>query len=127
VVAEKTVFLVDDDAAVRRALTAALEASNHKTRGYDSAKSFLAEYDPNEQGCLILDVHMPEMSGIELQSHLAAENNSLPIIFITGHGDDDQAAKAMNAGALAFLQKPFDFPVILDKINDAFLLLDGNG
>ena len=122
--AEKTVFLVDDDPAVRKALLAALEASDYKSEGFGSAKDFLDQFDPTKVGCLILDMRMPEMSGLELQARLLSLNAALPIIFITGHGDSQEAQKALEAGALAFMQKPFDLSQMLDKVDEAFSIAD---
>ena len=103
-----TVFLVDDDQAVRDSLRWLLEANGYRVRSYESAERFLSDYDPNLVGVLIVDVRMPGMSGLELQEHLIARRSSLPIVFITGHGDVPRAVSTMKKGAVDFLEKPFN-------------------
>jgi len=102
------VYVVDDDDAVRDSLHWLLEASRYRVLGYDSAEKFLAGYDPAAIAVAILDVRMPGMSGLELQEALIARKATLPIIFITGHGDVPMAVTTMKKGAVDFIEKPFD-------------------
>ncbi len=102
------VYVVDDDEAVRDSLQWLLEASSYRVETYDSAEAFLAGFDPQAIACLILDVRMPGMSGLELQDELLARRLALPIIFITGHGDVPMAVSTMKKGAVDFIEKPFD-------------------
>jgi RNA polymerase sigma factor (sigma-70 family) len=102
------VYVVDDDEAVRDSLQWLLEASSYRVETYDSAEAFLAGFDPKAIACLILDVRMPGMSGLELQDELLARKLALPIIFITGHGDVPMAVSTMKKGAVDFIEKPFD-------------------
>ncbi|ANN78326.1 response regulator transcription factor [Bordetella flabilis] len=103
-----TVFIVDDDEAVRDSLRWLLEANGYRVRAYASAESFLEDYDPNQVGVLIADVRMPGMTGLELQEQLIARKAPLPIVFITGHGDVPMAVTTMKKGAIDFLEKPFN-------------------
>ncbi|MDX3905100.1 MAG: response regulator transcription factor [Pigmentiphaga sp.] len=103
-----TVFIVDDDEAVRDSLRWLLEANGYRVRAYDSAERFLAEYDPEVIGVLIVDVRMPGMTGLELQEQLIARKSTLPIVFVTGHGDVPMAVSTMKKGAVDFLEKPFN-------------------
>ena len=103
-----TVYVVDDDEAVRDSLKWLLEASDYRVELYDSGESFIAKYDPNAIAVLVLDVRMPGMSGLEVQEHLLARNADLPIIFITGHGDVSMAVNALKRGAVDFIEKPFE-------------------
>ena len=102
-----TVYVVDDDDAIRDSLRWLLEANNYKVELYDSGESFIAKYDPNAIAVLVLDVRMPGMSGLEVQEHLLARKADLPIIFITGHGDVPMAVRALKKGAVDFIEKPF--------------------
>lgn len=104
----KTVFIVDDDDAVRDSLRWLLEANGYSVRAYANADSFLEEYELDQVGVLIADVRMPGMSGLELQEQLIVRQAPLPIIFITGHGDVPMAVAAMKKGAVDFLEKPFN-------------------
>ncbi|OVZ60566.1 DNA-binding response regulator [Pigmentiphaga sp. NML080357] len=103
-----TVFIVDDDEAVRDSLRWLLEANGYRVRAYESAERFLAEYDPEVIGVLIADVRMPGMTGLELQEQLLAKKSTLPIVFVTGHGDVPMAVSTMKKGAVDFLEKPFN-------------------
>ena len=103
-----TVFIVDDDEAVRDSLRWLLEANGYRVRCYDSGERFLAELDPSMVGVIVLDVRMPGMSGLELQERLIARKSALPIIFVTGHGDVPMAVNTMKKGAVDFLEKPFN-------------------
>jgi two-component system response regulator FixJ len=118
----QTVFIVDDDEGVRQGLALLLEAVDQTYELYSSAFEFLEHYDSNKQGCLVLDIRMPKMSGLDLQDKLNQQNSSLPIIFITGHGDIPMAVDAMRKGALDFIRKPFREQELLDRINEALLL-----
>ena len=103
-----TVYVVDDDDAVRDSLKWLLEASDYRVELYDSGESFIAKYDPKAIAVLVLDVRMPGMSGLEVQEHLLARKAELPIIFITGHGDVSMAVNALKRGAVDFIEKPFE-------------------
>ena len=113
---QTTVYVVDDDDAVRDSLLELLESVGLPARGFASATGFLETYHPDMRGCLVLDVRMPGMSGIELQSKLTEKCTRLPIIFITGHGDVPMAVEAMKNGAVEFIQKPFRDQELLDCI-----------
>ena len=114
-----TVFLVDDDEAVRDSLSLLMKSVSLTSRSFATAAEFLAEYDPDCPGCLILDIRMPGMSGMELQQKLIDMRAILPIIFITGHGDIPMAVEAMQRGAIDFIPKPFRDNELLDRINKA--------
>ncbi len=116
---EATVFVIDDDQDVREALQLLMESVGRPVRLYASASEFLDGFDPNRAGCILLDVRMPGMSGLDLQARLAAERLHPPIIVITGHGDVPMAVRAMQAGALEFLEKPFNDQVLLDSVHRA--------
>jgi two-component system, LuxR family, response regulator TtrR len=104
----RTVYVVDDDEAVRDSLQWLLEGNSYQVRSFASAEDFLSEFEPDGVGCLVLDVRMPGMSGLELQAELAARKVDLPIVFVTGHGDVPMAVAAMKSGASDFIEKPFD-------------------
>jgi two-component system, LuxR family, response regulator FixJ len=115
----QTVFVVDDDESVRGSLQFLLGSVGLESRAYGSAGEFLSAYDPGEPGCLILDVRMPGMSGLELQQQLNLRGAVIPVIFITGHGDIPMAVEAMQHGAHDFLQKPFRDQDLIDRIQQA--------
>ena len=117
--AEATVFIVDDDAAVRDALQLLLRSVGLASEAYASADEFLGRFDPDRPGCLLLDVRMPGISGLELQQRLKERISSLPIIFLTAHGDIEMAVNAVKAGALDFIQKPFRDQDLIDKVHCA--------
>ncbi|MGA1677125.1 MAG: response regulator transcription factor [Pseudomonadales bacterium] len=119
---QPTVFVVDDDEPVRDAIALMLETIDLPHEAYASAQEFLAAYSPQRSGCLVLDIRMPGMSGLELQSHLHAMNAPIPIVFITGHGDIPMAVEAMKRGAVDFIRKPFRDQELLDRIQDALQL-----
>ncbi len=119
---EPTVFVVDDDQAMRTSLKWLIESTGMQVRTFDSADAFLAAYYPGCAGCLLLDVRMPGMSGLELQSYMAREGYRLPVIIITGHGDVGMAVKAMKAGAADFIEKPFHDEDLLRSIRNALEL-----
>jgi len=114
-----TVFLVDDDEAVRDSLGLLMKSVALASQSFSSADAFLAEFDPDCPGCLVLDIRMPGMSGMELQQKLIEIRAILPIIFITGHGDIPMAVEAMQRGAVDFIPKPFRDHELLDRINKA--------
>jgi len=103
-----TVFIVDDDEAVRDSLRWLLEANGYRVKSFSGAEDFLDAYDPDQIGVLIVDVRMPGMSGLELQEELIARKAPLPIVFITGHGDVPMAVSTIKKGAVDFLEKPFN-------------------
>jgi len=103
-----TVYVVDDDEAVRDSLQWLLEGKDYRVRCFDSAETFLGRYDVREVACLIVDIRMGAMSGLELQNRLIENHSPLPIVFITGHGDVPMAVDTMKKGAMDFIQKPFE-------------------
>lgn len=103
-----TIYVVDDDEAVRDSLRWLLEANGYRVRCFASGEEFLSAYDPAQVAVLIVDVRMPGMSGLELQEALIARKSSIPIVFITGHGDVPMAVSTMKKGAIDFLEKPFN-------------------
>jgi len=115
----QTVFIVDDDAAVRDALAMMLVASGLEVETFASAESFLERKRPQRTGCLVLDVRMPGMSGLELQQRLAEQRSRLPLIFLTGHGDVPMAVLAVKRGAFDFMQKPIDDRELLSTVQAA--------
>jgi len=117
---EPTVFLVDDDVAVCSSIQMLIESVGLKAVSFSNAQAFLAAYDPSQPGCLVLDVRMPGMSGLELQQYLVERGIYLPVIFITGHGDVQMAVKAMKAGGVEFLEKPFNDQRFVDAVHAAF-------
>jgi two-component system, LuxR family, response regulator FixJ len=116
---DATVYVVDDDDGMRRALSLLLSTVGYKTAAFASPKEFLDKFTPDTGGCLVLDIRMPGMSGLELQQHLNRMGSMLPVIFITGHGDVPMAVQAMKEGAFEFVQKPFRDQDLLDRINHA--------
>jgi two-component system, LuxR family, response regulator FixJ len=116
---EPTVFIVDDDQAVARSLRWLIETVRLGVETFASAQAFLDDYDLSKPGCLVLDVRMPGISGLELQERLAARRINVPIIFITGHGDVQMAVRALQAGAFDFVEKPFNDQDLLDRIQKA--------
>ncbi|MDH3739394.1 MAG: response regulator [Alphaproteobacteria bacterium] len=114
--ADRNVFVVDDDDAVRRSIRALLESDGLTTRGFESAQAFLDGFSAEDSGCLVVDVQMPGMSGLELQNHLTRQGIDLPIIIITGHGDVPMAVQALKAGAFDFIEKPLDDEIFLDSV-----------
>ena len=111
-----TVYVVDDDEAVRDSLQWLLEGSGYRVRSFDSAESFLGRYDPREVACLIADIRMGGMTGLELQNRLIEGHSPLPIVFITGHGDVPMAVDTMKKGAMDFIQKPFKEAQLLSLV-----------
>ncbi len=111
-----TVFVVDDDQEVRAALKLLLQSVGLNVEDFGSAQEYLDQFDPNEAGCLILDVRMPGINGLELQAQLKKQPLHPPIIIITGHGDVPMAVRAMQAGAMHFIEKPFSDQELLDSV-----------
>lgn len=116
---EPTVFVIDDDPAVRNAMRFLLESVQMNVQTFASAEQFLQTYTVHMIGCAVVDVRMPGMSGLQLQQRLIQQAFSLPMIFITGHGDVPLAVRAMQNGAAHFLEKPLDDQLLLDAINAA--------
>ena len=114
-----TVYIVDDDEAVRSALRFLIRSVGLQAQVFASAPEFLAAYDPRHPGCLLLDVRMPGMSGLELQQELNQRGAPIPVVFITGHGDVPMVVEAMQQGAFDFLQKPFRDQDLLDRVHRA--------
>jgi len=117
--AQPTIYVVDDDDGMRRALDTLLSTVGYKTAVFSRPSEFLSQFRPEAQGCLVLDIRMPEMSGLEVQQQLNRLGSMLPVIFITGHGDVPMAVQAMKEGAFEFIQKPFRDQELLDRINHA--------
>ena len=116
---EPTVFVVDDDQSVRQALSSLIRSVGLAVRPFSSAREFLQVAVPAAPACLVLDVRLPGLGGLELQRDLMAARNDIPIIFITGHGDIPMSVRAMKAGAVEFLPKPFRDQDLLDAIHQA--------
>jgi len=121
---KQTVFIIDDDEGIREGLELLFESINLNAQSFSSAAEFLTVYNQEMTGCLILDIRMPKMSGLELQQKLKDLNCLLPIIFITGHGDIPMAVEAMRLGAIDFIKKPFNEQHLIDRINEALILDD---
>ena len=117
--AHPTIFLVDDDPGVLRALSRVLREDGWSVKTFESAEAFLAQSDPKADGCLVLDVTMPGVDGLELQRRLAATDASLPIVFVSGHGDIPMSVRAIKAGATDFLTKPIDARTLVAAVRAA--------
>jgi FixJ family two-component response regulator len=115
----KLVAIVDDDDSMRNALGGLLKAVGFPARAFASAEEFLKSGQQHQTSCLIADIRMPGMSGLEMQAHLNAERCRIPIIFITAHGDAKMRIQALRAGAVEFLSKPFDEEVLLESVRAA--------
>ena len=115
----QTIFLVDDDAGVRKALSRVLREEGWSVETFESAEAFLARPDQKTQGCVVLDVTMPGLDGLELQRRLAAAGESLPIVFVSGHGDIPMSVQAIKAGATDFLTKPVEARVLVAAVRAA--------
>lgn len=113
---EPTVFVVDDDPDVLNSVRWLIESVGLDVETYDSADSFLKNYDNERPGCLVLDVRMPGMSGLELQAHLRGAGIDIPIVVVTAHGDVPMAVRAMKSGAVDFVEKPVNDQLLLDRI-----------
>jgi FixJ family two-component response regulator len=115
----KLVVVVDDDDSIRSAVQDLLDAVGFQARGFESAEEFLKSGKQQETACLIADIRMPGMSGLELQAQLNAERCRIPIIFITAHGDEKMRMQALRAGAVEFMAKPFDDEALLESVRAA--------
>lgn len=113
------VYLVDDDFAIRDSLSLFIESTGQAVKSFESAEQFLQAYEQEQPGCLLLDVRMPVMSGLDLQEVLLKNNIDIPIIFISGHAEVSDSVKAFRAGAVDFIEKPFDNLVLLERIEEA--------
>jgi FixJ family two-component response regulator len=113
------ISIVDDDDSLRNSLNNLIRSVGFRAQGFSSAEAFLNSSELQDTACLILDVRMPGMSGLDLQRQLVAANSGIPIVFITSHGDDDARARALEAGAVAFLYKPFREEALLKAIDSA--------
>jgi len=118
-VARNFISVVDDDESVRRTTTRLIESFGFRAAAFESAETFLRSRLRDDTSCLILDVQMPGMNGLQLQSHLAAEGSGIPIIFITSYDERESRRRAMEAGAIAFLGKPFSDEQLLEAIRSA--------
>lgn len=116
---EPTVFIVDDEAQVRDALKLLMDSVGLAAETFASAQEYLDQFDAQRPGCLVLDIRMPGMSGLELQERLSKEPLHPPIVIITGHGDVPMAVRALQAGAVDFIEKPFRDQVLLDSVHRA--------
>ena len=116
---DPTVFVVDDDDAVRRFLSGLIASVELNVETYASAQEFLDAYERGRGGCLVLDIRMPGMSGLELQKELVTRDIRIPVVILTGHGDVQIAVQAMKAGAFDFIEKPFNNELLLDRIQKA--------
>lgn len=117
--AEPTVFIVDDESVVRDSLTVLMDTEGLKTETFESAQEFLDSYDSDKPGCLLLDVRMPGIDGLELQERLKEGGIEIPIVFLTAHADIPLAVAAMRAGAAEFIEKPFDGRDLLSRVRGA--------
>lgn len=124
---EPTVYVVDDEPAVRDSLVMLLGSVGLRVEAFAGGAAFLGVYSPALTGCLVADVRMPGMSGLELQEALAALGSTLPVIIITGHGDVAMAVRAMKAGAADFIEKPFNEQTLLDAVHRALASHKPNG
>ncbi|MFI4861612.1 MAG: response regulator transcription factor [Phycisphaerales bacterium JB063] len=119
---QQTVYVVDDDAAVRDSLQWLLESVGLSVKSYGSANAFLAEADQSCRGCLVVDLRLPGLSGLDLMDQLNNKSIQLPTIMITGHGDVTAAVRAMKAGAIDFIEKPFNDEILLDRVRAALAM-----
>lgn len=118
----QTIFVVDDDAAMRDALVQLLETSGLQVEAHADGPAFLAAYEADRTGCLLLDMAMPGMTGLEVQAALNARGLTIPTIFLTGHGDIPMAVRAVQAGAVDFLEKPIQGAALLERVQRALAL-----
>jgi FixJ family two-component response regulator len=121
------IFVVDDDASVRRAVRRLLMSSRHTVRVYASAEQFLSDAANDAEGCLIVDVRLPGISGLQLQRRLAEQGSKLPVIFITAHDDTESRDAALRGGAIDYLAKPFECEKLLSSVRRALRCSEGVG
>jgi two-component system response regulator FixJ len=114
-----TVFIVDDDPSMRKSLRWLAESVGLRVETFGTAEEFLTAFDPQRPGCLVLDMRMPGMSGLDLQAELLKRGSTLPVVIVTGHGEVQSAVRAMKSGALAFIEKPFSDQELLDTVRHA--------
>jgi two-component system response regulator FixJ len=124
---ERIVHLVDDDAAIRRSVGFMLKTSGHRVESYESGTELLKISGQLEQGCILLDIRMPGMDGLEVQQALQDKGVSLPVIILTGHGDVSLAVRAMKCGAVDFIEKPFEKDALLASLEEGYRRLDRKG
>jgi two-component system response regulator FixJ len=124
---ERIVHLVDDDAAIRRSVGFMLKTSGHRVESYESGTELLKISGQLEQGCILLDIRMPGMDGLEVQQALQDKGVSLPVIIMTGHGDVSLAVRAMKCGAVDFIEKPFEKDALLASLEEGYRRLDRKG
>jgi two-component system response regulator FixJ len=124
---QRLVHLVDDDAAIRRSVGFMLKTSGHRVETYESGIDFLKASSHLEEGCILLDIRMPGMDGLEVQQALQQKGVNLPVIIMTGHGDVNLAVKAMKAGAVDFIEKPFEKNALLASLDEGFARLSRKG
>ncbi|WP_344698617.1 response regulator transcription factor [Sphingomonas limnosediminicola] len=117
---ERLVHLVDDDAAIRRSVGFLLKTSGHRVETYASGDALLKQSNKLKDGCILLDIRMPGMDGLEVQEALQSKGVALPVIIMTGHGDVTLAVKAMKAGAVDFIEKPFEKATLLESLDEAY-------
>jgi two-component system response regulator DctR len=119
---EPTVFVVDDDPDVCQSIALLLQSVGLRSETYTDPVRFLDEFDPDRAGCILLDVRMPRLSGLELHQRLVERQTTTPVVFISGHGDIPMALRAVRTGALDFLEKPFRDQILIDTVNEAIAL-----
>jgi len=124
---QRLVHLVDDDAAIRRSVGFMLKTSGHRVETYESGSDFLKNADKLDDGCVLLDIRMPGIDGLEVQQALQEKGVSLPVIIMTGHGDVTLAVKAMKAGAVDFIEKPFEKVALLSSLEEGYRRLSRKG
>ena len=124
---QRLVHLVDDDAAIRRSVGFMLKTSGHRVETYESGSDLLNNADKLDDGCVLLDIRMPGMDGLEVQQALQEKGVSLPVIIMTGHGDVTLAVKAMKAGAVDFIEKPFEKAALLSSLEEGYRRLSRKG
>jgi FixJ family two-component response regulator len=120
-----TIFVIDDDASVRKAFRRVIALAGHTVEVFSSAEAYLRQAAPDGPGCLVLDIRMPGMSGLDLQRSVKATPHELPIVFVTGHGDDQAREQALSGGAVAVIDKPVDMGELLSAIAQALRLSVG--
>ncbi|BAI75293.1 transcriptional regulatory protein (plasmid) [Azospirillum sp. B510] len=122
-----TVFIVDDDDAIRDSVQVLLECAGFRAEGYSTPLAFLDSDAPSRPGCLLVDVRMPQMSGLDLQERLVRDGHALPVVVMTGHGDVPLAVRAMKAGAVDFVEKPFEEEALLAAVRSALARVAAGG